>query len=119
LRDAEFSDEFCLFVQTAIPSIEALELLLAVVMQPDISWEPPKLAMKLRPALKVSDEEAAHFLEKFRSKGLLVVGRDSQFRYRPASDSLAALVQTLTRAYAQRPVTLIRMIYAVSVLERL
>lgn len=112
MLDADFSDEFCLFIQAAIPSVEALELLLALAADPQTSWDLPKLSMKLRPALRISDEETARYIEGFRTKGLLAVGPDRQFCYRPASASLAAQVQTLAQAYGERPVTLIRMIYA-------
>ena len=62
MEDADFSDEFCRFVQAHVPSVEAAERLIAT-----------------RPF-----EEAA----------------------------LKAHVEMLAQAYEQRPVTLIRLIYA-------
>ena len=62
MEDAEFSDEFCRFVQAHVPSVEVAERLIA-----DRPFDDPELK--------------AH-------------------------------VQTLAQAYEERPVTLIRLIYA-------
>jgi hypothetical protein len=43
-----------------------------------------------------------------RAAGLL----HEALRYRPASDELARHVSTLAQAYEERPVTLVRLIYA-------
>jgi len=106
MEDADFSDEFCLFIQTAIPAVDAAELLLALSAQPDAWWEPAQLPGKLRSA------DAGRYLELFQVRGLLRVGPDKRVRYHPASAGLAAHVRTLAQAYEQRPVTLVRMIYA-------
>ena len=90
MEDADFSDEFCRFVQAALPSVDAAELLLKGLRDPAAALEAGRPADALRAA------------------GLLDEGR----RYRPATQALAAHVQTLTLAYEQRPVTLIRLIYA-------
>jgi hypothetical protein len=62
MEDADFSDDFCRFVQSSVPSVEVAERLIAAPLPDD-------------PALR------GH-------------------------------VQTLAQAYEQRPVTLIRLIYA-------
>lgn len=112
MQDADFSDEFCRFIQTAIPTVEAAELLLAVSGQPSAWWDVPELARKVRPAINITEGEAARYVELFHARGLLAIGPDKRFQYRPAGGSLAAQVQTLTQAHGERPVTLIRMIYA-------
>jgi hypothetical protein len=90
MEDADFSDEFCRFVQAHLSSVEAVELLLAAFRNPDVPLEGP-----------------AQEREAFRAAGLL----DGTLRYR-ASSELHACVQTLAQAYEQRPVTLFRLIYA-------
>jgi len=90
MEDADFSDEFCGFVQASLPSVEAAELLLAAYRNPEHSLNPGKHA------------------ELLRAAGLL----DNARRYRPASAALAAHVETLAQAWEERPVTLIRIIYA-------
>lgn len=112
MQDADFSDEFCRFIQTTIPAVDAAELLLALSAQPDAWWDPAQLAGTLRPAFGMTDAEAARCFEVFQTRGLLAIGPDKRFQYRPASEELAAQVRTLAQAYKERPVTLIRMIYA-------
>ena len=90
MEDADFSDEFCRFVQGTLPSVEAAELLLAACRDPGQALERGKHA------------------EGLRAAGLL----DEALRYRPASAALGAHVQTLAQAWEERPVTLIRLIYA-------
>jgi hypothetical protein len=62
MEDADFSDDFCRFVQSSVPSVEVAERLIGAP--------------------------------------------------RPDDPALRAHVQTLAQAYEQRPVTLIRLIYA-------
>jgi len=112
MQDADFSDEFCQFVQRTIPTVEAAELLLALAAGPDEWWDRTQLPAKLRPSLGISDAEAARYLDRFEANGLVAPGSGNRIRYRPASDELAAQAATLAQAYAERPVTLIRMIYA-------
>jgi|SRR5688572_23101632 hypothetical protein len=112
MQDAAFSDEFCAFIQKMIPAVDAAEVLLAVYAQPDAWLHPADLARALRPAVSVTDAEAARYLEMFHSRGLLAIDPDNRYQYRPAFEILAGHVQTLAQAYKERPVTLIRMIYA-------
>ena len=90
MEDADFSDEFLRFVQGTLPSVEAAELLLAAFRDRAQALDPGKHA------------------ESLRAAGLL----DDTLRYRPASAALGAHVETLAQAWDQRPVTLIRLIYA-------
>ena len=90
MEDADFSDEFCRFVQGTLPSVDAAELLLKAFRDPARALEAG------RPA------------EALRAAGVL----DDTLRYRPASEALGAHVETLAQAWEERPVTLIRLIYA-------
>ena len=90
MEDVDFSDAFCRFVQAHLPSVEAAELLLQAYR----SAESPLPQNKHRDGL--------------RTAGLL----DETYRYRPGTAELAAHVATLAQAYEERPVTLIRIIYA-------
>jgi hypothetical protein len=112
MEDSAFSDDFCRFIQTALPSVDAAELLLALAAQSDTWWAPAALAAKLRPASSISDAEALRYLEQFQARGLIALGPDKRVQFRPANDAVAAQVRTLAQAYKERPVTLIRMIYA-------
>jgi hypothetical protein len=103
MEDSAFSDEFCRFIQTVVPSVDAAEILLQLYESPDQWREPRALA---------SDADKLRCLEQFQARGLIAVGPDKRVQFRPASDELHAHVRTLAQAYKERPVTLIRMIYA-------
>lgn len=72
MEDADFSDEFCRFVQQHLPSVAAAELLLQAYRDP-----------------LAAPEDARKLVEAQQNH-----------------------VATLAQAYEQRPVTLIRLIYA-------
>ena len=92
MEDIEFSDAFCRFVQAHLPSVERAEVLIAAYRNPGAPADTGTPANR----------------EALRAAGLL----DELLRYRPASADVDALVRTLAQAYEQRPVTLIRLIYA-------
>jgi len=104
MQDADFSEEFCRFVQSAIPTVDVAELLLSVSTQPDVWWDPTHIAGELLPAFSMTAAEAARYLELLQTRGLLESGPDKRFRYHPASEELATQVRTL--AQAQRCSTL-------------
>jgi hypothetical protein len=112
MEDADFSDDFCRFLQTTIPAVDAAELLLLLRRTPDTWWSSAGLAAELRPSVPIADAEAARYLEAFQARGLLAAQEDARVRYRPASDELRMYGDMLALAYKERPVTLIRMIYA-------
>ncbi len=59
-----------------------------------------------------TDADAARYLGLFRDHGLIEAGAGSTYRWNPMSPELAAHARTLAQAYEERPVTLIRVIYA-------
>jgi hypothetical protein len=112
MEDSAFSDEFCRFIQTVLPSVDAAELLLQLSAEPTRWWSAAELAARLRPASTISDADALRYLEQFQARGLIAVGPDKRVQLRPADAVLEDHVRTLAQAYKERPVTLIRMIYA-------
>ena len=96
MEDVDFSDEFCRFLQANVPTVEAAELLLLLYRSPE-------------PVM--SEPTSAKFLQMFQSTGL-AAAEGHAVRYRPATAQLDAHVRTLAQAYEERPVTLIRIIYA-------
>ena len=108
MEDVEFSDEFCRFIQTTIPAVDAGELLLLLHRRNDIAMTAEEAVSKLGPGISGSD--AARYLELFKQHGL-VSEADRRYQYLPGSPQ-AKHVDTLAQAYSQRPVTLIRVIYA-------
>jgi hypothetical protein len=112
MEDSAFSDEFCAFLQTTVPSVDAAELLLALRSNPDRHWDAAEAAQSLQGRVNFKDNDATRYLELFQARSLVVAQPDRRFQYRPASPELAGFIETLVRAYNERPVTLIRMIYA-------
>ena len=99
MEDADFSDDFCRFLQTQVPSVQAAELLLQLFADP---------AATLRP----KDPSEAKLLQSLHAGGLAMTSVDQAYQYHAASADLHAHVATLAKAYEERPVTLIRIIYA-------
>jgi hypothetical protein len=112
MEDVDFSDEFCRFIQLAIPSVEAAEILLFLQKYADREWSVKEIVDGLRASITITDGDGAKWLEHLQARGLLEYGADRRVRYRPQSGELEAFARMLALAYAQRPVTLIRMIYA-------
>jgi hypothetical protein len=112
MEDADFSDEFCEFVQANVPSVDAAELLLLLFRDPQVAWQAKQALERLPAGVRVSEADAAKHLQSFHTSGLAAAGANQSFQFRPGSEALDAHVRTLAKAYEERPVTLIRIIYA-------
>jgi hypothetical protein len=112
MEDAAFSDEFCRFLRATAPTVDAAELLLLLQREPERWWTAAEAAAALLPVASLSEADAARYFGIFQGSGLLAVGPDKRVQYRPGWDALAGHVRTLAQAYSERPVTLIRVIYA-------
>jgi hypothetical protein len=112
VEDSAFSDEFCRFIQTTVPSVGAAEVLLNLLRQPGRPWSAAEATREQPRDAIVSEDDARKWLELFAARGVVAQTPDGRFRYGPASADVDALVRILERAYNERPVTLIQMIYA-------
>jgi predicted deacylase len=112
MEDSAFSEEFCGFIHTAIPSVAAAELLLLIFRHPGRWWTALELRGALPSDVNITEAETAACLDALRSRGLVEFDDKKRTRYCAASDALDTQVRTLAQAYNERPVTLIRMIYA-------
>jgi hypothetical protein len=112
MEDAAFSDEFCRFLQSAVPTVNAAELLLLLRRERERWWAARDAAAALAPGTLVPEADAARYLGVFQAAGLLAAAPDKRVQYRPGTETLEAHVGTLEQAYRERPVTLIRVIYA-------
>ena len=112
MEDAAFSDEFCRFLRTAVPSVDAAELLLLLQRERERWWSAADAAQALKPVSSITEADAARYFAVFQAGALIAVGPDKRVQYRPADATLGAHVGTLEQAYRERPVTLIRVIYA-------
>lgn len=112
MEDSAFSDEFCRFLQITVPSVSAAELLLVLQRQPDRSWEVAEVLRELPPGTGISEGDARKYVDLFVARGAAAADFGGRFQYRPADAEIDSFVRTLAQAYNERPVTLIRMIYA-------
>lgn len=108
-EDADFSDEFCEFLQACVPAVEAAELLLALKRDPGRWWTIGEAVRALGSGVSLREDEAARHVEGLQARGLIAVDAGRlQYRQPPASSGHIA---TLEKVYRERPVTLIRVIY--------
>ncbi|HUF79689.1 MAG TPA: hypothetical protein VMN03_01025 [Burkholderiales bacterium] len=112
MEDADFSDEFCRFVQLAIPSVEAAEILLFLQKTPDRAWAIKEIVDGLRTSITITEAHTVKCIETLQARGFVAVDPERRAQYRPGSAGLEEFARMLEQAYVQRPVTLIRMIYA-------
>src|SRR4051812_18950544 len=102
MEDTDFSDDFCRFLQGAIPAVDSAELLLLLADRPDAWWHPTEALAKLRPAgVTMTEAEAARYFDAFMAQGLVESGPERKLRYRPVSEALARHVRTLAQAYEE------------------
>ena len=112
MEDAAFSDEFCRFLRAAVPTVDAAEALLLLHRERERGWSAEEIVTGLQPSVSLLPAEAAAYLAQFQANGLVALGPDKRAQYRPGFRELEAHVATLAQAYRERPVTLIRVIYA-------
>lgn len=112
MEDAAFSDDFCRFLRTVVPTVDAAELLLLLQREPQRWWAAQEAAAALAPGVSISEADVARYFGIFQAGALLAVGPDKRVQFRPGFAALDAHVRTLEQAYRERPVTLIRVIYA-------
>ena len=112
MEDTQFSDEFCGFIQSAIPAVDAAEMLLLVADRPDVWWSLAEVISRLRPGSVIPEADAARYLEGFAAAGVVETNAERRFRFKPQGGEQESFVRTLAQAYEERPVTLIRVIYA-------
>jgi len=110
MRDPDFPDELCSFIQQCTPSVEAVELLLFLARHPDKSWMPDELAQQMRPSA-ITESAMRDYLQLFTSCRLVDRGPDNLYRYGTPSPDSTRVVEALAKAYNERPVSLVRMIY--------
>jgi hypothetical protein len=113
LGPVELPEEVRLLIRSSIPTMDALEILILLVRHPDRYWTAEAIVGELRHAPDARPA-VARCLALFGAGGLLAQGDGGAVAYRPAAPELAATVTSLVQAYNERPVTLIRTLYAIA-----
>jgi hypothetical protein len=97
--------ELTAFIESAVPSVWALETLLLLRGDRERGWAVDRLVAELRANLTLVNDCLAGL-----QRGGLVIGEDGVFRYAPASPTLAALADDLEATYRERPVAVVNTI---------
>jgi len=109
--DPDFPQELRSFIQDTIPSVDAAELLVLLAHEPERQYSVREAVDAMRPTA-VTEAAARRYLLHFLARGLVTAPKEDAYRYEPASPERDTMVRALTRVYNERPVTLVRMIYA-------
>lgn len=94
------------------PTVDALELLLLLRGTPQQWWSAREAHVALAPDASLSEADATRYFGLLHRNGLAALAPDGSVQYRPATAELERHAQTLAQAYLERPVTLIRVVYA-------
>jgi hypothetical protein len=106
LEQAGITDEVAAFLSAHIDSIDRLEILLFLRQRASQSWSAAEVAKELRIGLAA----AADQLARLAKDDLLTLG--PRYRYAPLTPALAQAVDALERAYHERRVSIITLIFS-------
>jgi hypothetical protein len=111
MDDSAFSEAFLAFIHAAIPSVATAELLILIHSMPARWWTVAELRSELPADVNITESEISACLDALKPHGVIEMDGQKRVRY-AAAEPGDTHVRTLARAYNERPVTLIRMIYA-------
>ena len=84
-----------------------------IVRTPSQRWTAAQLVEAVRPTV-MTVPQVAEYLTIFLARGLVVEHPGAAFAFQPASLDTETAVLGLVKAYNERPVTLIRTVYAIA-----
>lgn len=105
MASSDLNDNLVSFIEGAIHSVWALELLVLLRSERRRSWTKEDLVTSLR----ASGPLVAEILSSFEASAL-VVRQDATFRYGPPSSAIDDLCTALEAAYRERPVAVVNTI---------
>jgi hypothetical protein len=107
--DLPFPQSLLDLIQSFVPTFQAAEVLLFFASHPDCDFSIEEVVVCMRPAV-ITVPAVKEYTALFATQGL-VTDAHGRFRYGPLSSTLDRAIGELARAYDERPVTLIRVIY--------
>jgi len=99
------------FIEKAVESIDALEILLCLRNAPEIEWATPALSK----ALQLDHAIVAARLNELASIGLLrqrSLGNECLYQYGPATQEMISTIDELARVYSTFRVSIVRLIFS-------
>jgi len=100
-------------LQTHVPSFPAAEVLVFLAQHRSESWTANAVGQAMRPS-SLSPQDIQEYLALFHAHGLIAGNPDTSYQYQPADPKIGSAVESLVKAYNEKPVTLIRTIYALA-----
>jgi len=100
------------FIRGCIPTYQSAEVLLFFAAHPDEAFLPEEIVASMHPKA-VTVSAVQEYSALFAASGV-VTEQDGRYAYAPATPDLEGAIGDLTRAYNERPVTLIRTIYKIA-----
>lgn len=98
------------FIRECVPNVDAIELLLAMAEHPERAFGIRDLFTKVH-GTDAPETMLRKYLASFERFGVISQQNDG-YRFAPANSEMESVVRTLARLYTERPVTLVRLIYA-------
>lgn len=110
-EDRALPEAVAAFVRSSISSVEQLAILLLLRANPFRSWTAAEVGRELRGSehsaeLRLSDLLARELIEARRDGG------QTTYVYAPTSDALRGTLDAVAKAYAERPYSVIALIYS-------
>lgn len=107
-----FPEEIARFLHANIESVEQLEILRVLASDREKDWKADELA----PVVQAEPQTTARDLAALERRGLVTAldGPRLAYRYGPQGRDLEVHLSCLLKHYNERPVSMIRMIYAMA-----
>lgn len=112
MRGPDLPDDVLRLIQSSVPAIDALEVLV-LLCRGARSFTAKEIASGF-PSINSPEPILAEYLRLLKSQGIVTESEGGSFAYHPAAADIEEAVMHLLSAYDERPVTLIRTIYAIA-----
>jgi hypothetical protein len=110
MTDPDATEGVRSFIRECVPNVDAIELLLAMAEHPERTFGMRDLFTKIR-GTDAPEAMLRKYLASFERFGV-IRQQDGEYRFVPAHSDMEGIVKTLSKLYTERPVTLVRLIYA-------
>lgn len=107
MADTPISRDLRNFIASNIQSVEQLEILCLLVEDPSKSWSVAEVYRRIQS----TERSVQEGLQYFVARDLLTADAAGIFRYSPKTAKLSASTSELVKAYRERRVAVIEMIY--------
>ena len=113
MNETELPREVRQLIHSSVPSIDVLEVLVQVIRHREVPRSVADLIEVLQPS-GVTEPVAREALALLRTQGILSETPEGHILCRPDSPAVERTLGLLLQAYNERPVTLIRTVYAIA-----